>query len=125
MIRHDGRRVSGVDTAAGSIEAEYVINCGGMWGRQLAALAGVHVPLQALAHYYVVTEAIPGLARGLPTIKSSDDWMYVKNEGDGLMVGFLRTRQPPVAVVGTSPTSRPSCNFPTTGITSDRSTRSP
>ena len=49
----------------------------------------MHVPLQALAHYYVVTEAIPGLARGLPTIKSSDDWMYVKNEGDGLMVGFF------------------------------------
>ncbi len=31
-IRHDGRRVTGVDTTAGSIEAEYVINCGGMWG---------------------------------------------------------------------------------------------
>ena len=88
-IRHDSRRVSGVDTASGSIEAEYVINCGGMWGRQLAAFAGVHVPLQALAHYYVITEAIPGLTRGLPTIKSSDDWIYVKNEGDGLMVGFF------------------------------------
>ena len=88
-IRHDGRRVSGVDTAVGTIEAEYVVNCGGMWGREIAALAGVHVPLQALAHYYVVTEAIPGLGRGLPTIKSSDDWMYVKNEGDGLMVGFF------------------------------------
>ncbi len=88
-IRHDGRRVTGVDADIGSIEAEYVINCGGMWGRELAALAGVQVPLQALAHYYVVTETIPGLARGLPTIKSSDDWMYVKNEGDGLMVGFF------------------------------------
>ena len=88
-IRHDGRRVSGVDTPGGTIEAEYVVNCGGMWGRELAALAGVQIPLQALAHYYVVTEAIPGLARGLPTIKSSDDWLYVKNEGDGLMVGFF------------------------------------
>ncbi|MGZ4761307.1 MAG: FAD-dependent oxidoreductase, partial [Ilumatobacteraceae bacterium] len=88
-IRTDGRRVTGVDTEVGSIEAEYVINCAGMWGRELAAMAGVQVPLQALAHYYVVTEAIPGLARGLPTIKSSDDWMYVKNEGDGLMVGFF------------------------------------
>ena len=52
-------------------------------------MAGVQVPLQALAHYYVITEAIPGLARGLPTIKSSDEWTYVKNEGDGLMVGFF------------------------------------
>ena len=64
-IRHHRRRVTGVDTAIGSIEAEYVINCGGMWGRELAALAGVQVPLQAMAHYYVITEAIPGLARGL------------------------------------------------------------
>ena len=84
-------------TAVGSEEStrgrigrgEYVINCGGMWGRQLGALAGVYVPLQALAHYYVITEAIPGLARGLPTIKSCDEWIYVKNEGDGLMVGFF------------------------------------
>jgi glycine cleavage system T protein len=88
-IRSDGRRVTGVETATGAIEAEYVVNCGGMWGREIAAMAGVQVPLQALAHYYVVTEAIAGLARGLPTIKSSDEYTYVKNEGDGLMVGFF------------------------------------
>lgn len=88
-ISHRGGVVTGVDTAMGSIEAEYVINCGGLWGRQIAALAGVQVPLQAMAHYYVITEAIPGLTRGLPTVKSSDEWIYVKNEGDGLMVGFF------------------------------------
>ena len=88
-IRRDGTRVTGVETGNGVVECEYVVDCGGMWGREIAAMAGVEVPLQALAHYYVVTEAIPGLPRGLPTIKSSDDWMYVKNEGDGLMVGFF------------------------------------
>jgi 4-methylaminobutanoate oxidase (formaldehyde-forming) len=88
-IRRDGTRVTGVEHGGSVIECEYVVDCGGMWGREIAALAGVQVPLQALAHYYVITEAIPGLARGLPTIKSSDDWMYVKNEGDGLMVGFF------------------------------------
>jgi len=88
-IRRDGTRVTGVEAGGSVIECEYVVDCGGMWGREIAALAGVQVPLQALAHYYVITEAIPGLARGLPTIKSSDDWMYVKNEGDGLMVGFF------------------------------------
>jgi glycine cleavage system T protein len=88
-IRHNGRRVTGVNTADGSIEAEYVVNCAGMWGRDIAGLADVQVPLQAMAHYYVVTEAITGLPRGLPSVKSSDDWIYVKNEGDGLMVGFF------------------------------------
>ena len=99
-IRHDGRRVTGVETTSGSIEAEYVINCAGMWGREIGALAGVQVPLQALAHYYVITGAIPGLARGLPTIKSSDDWMYVKNEGDGLMVGFFEPGSHPWQSMG-------------------------
>ena len=88
-VRHHGGRVQGVETTHGKIDAEYIVNCAGMWGREFAAMAGVHVPLQALAHYYVITEAIPGLGRGLPTIKSSDEWSYIKNEGDGLMVGFF------------------------------------
>jgi hypothetical protein len=41
-----------------------------MWGREFGALAGVGIPLQALAHYYVITEPIPGLPPGLPTIKT-------------------------------------------------------
>ncbi len=88
-VLHHGGVVQGVETTFGPIEAEYVVNCAGMWGREMAAMAGVQVPLQALAHYYVITEAIPGLGRGLPTIKSSDEWSYIKNEGDGLMVGFF------------------------------------
>lgn len=85
----EGRRVTGVRTEAGVIETEHVVNCTGMWGRQFGRASGVDLPLQALTHYYVVTEAITGLARDLPTVKSSDDWSYVKNEGDGLMVGFF------------------------------------
>ncbi len=88
VARRDGR-VSGVSTQNGEIEAEYVVNATGMWGREFGARAGVRVPLQALAHYYVVTEAIPGLPAGLPTIKSAPDHAYVKNEGAGLMVGFF------------------------------------
>ena len=85
----EGRRVVGVRTEAGVIETDHVVNCTGMWGRQFGQQAGVDLPLQALTHYYVVTEAIPGLGRDLPTVKSSDEWSYVKNEGDGLMVGFF------------------------------------
>jgi glycine cleavage system aminomethyltransferase T/glycine/D-amino acid oxidase-like deaminating enzyme len=88
IIRRDGR-VAGVRTADGDIEAEYVVAATGMWGRETGALAGVAVPLQALAHYYVITEAIPGLPRGLPTIKTAPDYAYVRNEGAGLMVGFF------------------------------------
>ena len=60
VTRHDGR-VTGVTTEHGDIEAEYVVATAGMWGREFGALAGVGIPLQALAHYYVITEPIPGL----------------------------------------------------------------
>ena len=88
-VRRRGNQLTGVSTTAGDIEAEYVVNTTGMWGREFGALAGVQVPLQALAHYYIVTEPIPGLPPGLPTIKTAPEYAYVKNEGAGLMVGFF------------------------------------
>lgn len=84
-----GGRVTGVRTDQGDIDAEYVVNATGMWGREFGQLAGVRVPLQALAHYYIVTDAIEGLQRNLPTIKSADDCAYVKDEAGALMVGFF------------------------------------
>lgn len=88
-VVRDGRRVAGVETSKGFIAAEVVVNATGMWGRQFGRMAGVNVPLQALAHYYVVTESIPGLQRNLPTIKSGDDCSYVKDEAGALLVGFF------------------------------------
>ena len=88
-VTTEAGRVTGVTTSHGHIEAEYVVNAAGMWGREVAEKAGVAVPLQALAHYYVVTEAIPDLPRNLPTIKSGDDYAYVKDEAGALMVGFF------------------------------------
>lgn len=85
----EGGRVTGVRTDRGDIEADFVVNATGMWGREFGEVAGVRVPLQALAHYYIVTEAIEGLQRNLPTIKSADDCSYVKDEAGALMVGFF------------------------------------
>ena len=99
VTRRDGR-VTGVTTEHGDIEAEYVVAAAGMWGREFGALAGVGIPLQALAHYYVITEPIPGLPPGLPTIKTAPDFAYVKNEGAGLMVGFFEPGSYPWASRG-------------------------
>ncbi len=85
----EGGRAVGVRTPSGDVAAEYVVNCTGMWGRQVGAMAGVQHPLQALAHYYVVTDKIDGLPAGMPTIKSGDDWSYVKDDAGSLMVGFF------------------------------------
>lgn len=97
-------RVSGVRTADGQeVETEYVVNCTGMWGRELAARAGVHLPLQALHHYYVITDEVPDLPRDMPTIKSPDDYSYVKDEAGKLMVGFFEPGSTPWAARGIPP----------------------
>ncbi|MHA3700687.1 GcvT family protein [Jatrophihabitans sp. YIM 134969] len=96
----DNGRVTGIRTDRGDIEAEYVVNATGMWGREFGAKAGVDVPLQALAHYYIVTEAIPGLQRNLPTVKSGDEYSYVKDEAGALMVGFFEPGSYPWASDG-------------------------
>jgi 4-methylaminobutanoate oxidase (formaldehyde-forming) len=88
-IKTKAGKVTGVVTSSGDIEAEYVVNATGMWGREVGELAGVEIPLQALAHYYIVTEGIENLPRNLPTIKSADDCSYVKDEAGALLVGFF------------------------------------
>jgi 4-methylaminobutanoate oxidase (formaldehyde-forming) len=99
VLLSEGRAV-GVRTAAGDVEAEHVVNCTGMWGREVAARSGVRLPLQALHHYYVVTEDVPDLPADMPTLKSGDDWSYVKDDAGKLMVGFFEPGSGPWASKG-------------------------
>jgi 4-methylaminobutanoate oxidase (formaldehyde-forming) len=87
--------VTGVRTDTGVIETEVVVNCTGMWARQFAATSGVRLPLQALHHYYLITDTIPDLPADMPTIKSGDDCSYVKDETGKLMVGFFEPGSSP------------------------------
>src|SRR2546421_3249803 len=64
-IAQDRGRVTGVVTERGPITAEVVVNCAGMWGREVGRMAGVSLPLQACEHFYIVTEQVPGLSRQL------------------------------------------------------------
>ena len=83
------RRLDAHD-AKGSIRAETVVNAAGQWSRQVARLAGVELPIVPLQHHYVVTEPLPevaALARELPVLRDPDASFYVRQEGDGLLVG--------------------------------------
>ena len=88
-VRTRHGRVDGVTTDRGDIEAEFVVNCTGMWGREFGALAGARLPLQAAAHYYIVTDVIPDLPQDMPTLKGPDEWTYVKDDAGKLLVGFF------------------------------------
>ena len=88
-INKERGRVTGVVTDKGTIEAEYIINCGGMWGRELGKMAGVNVPLHAAEHYYLITEPIQGLGRDLPIVEDPDLFAYYRDEMGGLMLGMF------------------------------------
>ncbi|WP_052546150.1 GcvT family protein [Enhygromyxa salina] len=81
--------VTGVDTDHGHIEAEVVVNCAGMWARQLAARSGVNVPLQSAEHYYLITEPIPELSSTWPVLEDPGSYGYFREEGGGLMIGLF------------------------------------
>jgi len=88
ITRKDGR-VTGVVTDGGAIEAEYVVNCAGLWGREVGAMAGVSVPLQAIEHAYLITEPFEGVSRDLPIFEDPDRFAYYREEVGGLMVGLF------------------------------------
>jgi 4-methylaminobutanoate oxidase (formaldehyde-forming) len=82
-----GDRIAAVVTTAGRIACETVVNCAGMWAREIGAMAGVGVPLQPVKHQYIVTEKIDGLTPGLPTLRDPDRRTYFKEEVGGLVMG--------------------------------------
>jgi glycine cleavage system aminomethyltransferase T/glycine/D-amino acid oxidase-like deaminating enzyme len=88
-IDHADGRVTGVTTSRGSIEAEYVINCAGMWAKQVGALAGVTVPLQACEHAYLISEPFEGVSPDLPIFEDPGRYAYYREETGGLMVGLF------------------------------------
>ncbi|HEX2810722.1 MAG TPA: FAD-dependent oxidoreductase [Kineosporiaceae bacterium] len=87
----------GVET---QIEAEYVVNCAGMWARELAARSGVSVPLQAAEHYYLITDRIDGISADLPVLEDPANYGYYREETGGLMVGLFEGVAAPWKVDG-------------------------
>ncbi|WP_417416541.1 GcvT family protein [Hoeflea sp.] len=100
----DGR-VTGVDwqqgEETGSIAADMVVNCGGMWGRDLAAQSGVTLPLHACEHFYIVTEAIEGLPR-LPVLRVPDECAYYKEDAGKMLLGAFEPVAKPWGMGGIS-----------------------
>jgi len=84
----EGGKVTGVRTEQGTITADVVVNCGGMWARDLGRKNCVGVPLHACEHYYLVTEPIPNLPSDLPVLRSYCDGTYWKEDAGKLLFGF-------------------------------------
>jgi dimethylglycine dehydrogenase len=79
-----------VRTPGGDIATDWVVNAAGLWGREVARLAGIELPLQPTEHQYFVTETIAeisGMDRRLPSVADRDGEYYLRQEGQGLLIG--------------------------------------
>ena len=99
-IKQEHGRVTGVITNQGEIKAEYVVNCAGMWARQVGQLAGVNVPLHAAEHYYLITEPIEGVTADYPVMSDLDRFAYYREETGGLLLGLFEPVSAPWGMGG-------------------------
>jgi glycine cleavage system aminomethyltransferase T/glycine/D-amino acid oxidase-like deaminating enzyme len=82
--------VRGVRLETGeTVESEYVVNCTGMWARELAERSGVVIPNQAAEHYYLITDTIEGIDPDGPIFEDPASYGYYREEGGGMMVGLF------------------------------------
>src|ERR1700744_2601288 len=90
-------RVRGVKTEWGDIEAEVVVNAGGMYAAEIGRLAGVRVPIIPFAHEYLVTQPFRERTAGehLPTLRDPDNLIYFREEGAGLIMGGYERESAP------------------------------
>ncbi|MEL7257956.1 MAG: FAD-dependent oxidoreductase [Pseudomonadota bacterium] len=83
-----------VITERGTIHAEHVVNAGGLWAREVGAMAGVYVPIYPMEHQYLVTEEVPEIAEIIdageehPHVMDPAGESYLRQEGRGLCIGF-------------------------------------
>ncbi len=98
-----GGRVTGVTwqrgDETGHIAADMVVNCGGMWGRDLAASSGVTLPLHACEHFYIVTDSIPGLTR-MPVLRVPDECAYYKEHAGKILLDAFKPVAKPWGMTG-------------------------
>jgi 4-methylaminobutanoate oxidase (formaldehyde-forming) len=93
-------RVTGVRTEQGDIAAEVVVNCAGMWGREVGLMAGVNVPLHACEHFYAITEPVANMPAGLPVLRDPDSCTYFKEDAGKILFGAFEPRAKPWGMDG-------------------------
>ena len=93
-----------VTTARGTVIAEHVVNCGGLWAREVGHMAGLHIPVQPMEHHYLLTERIDEVAAAEKRLPCGIDYeanVYFRQERDGMLLGTYEPKGTPWKVDGT------------------------
>jgi len=83
-----------VVTEQGTIRAEHVVNCGGLWAREVGRMVGLELPVLAMEHHYILTEDMPEIAeinkstgKELIHVIDFSGEIYTRQERGGLLLG--------------------------------------
>lgn len=87
-----------VTTPGGTIDCQTLVLACGLWTRELAARLGAVVPLNPCEHFYVVTEALDIATPGLPVLRDTDGYVYVKEDAGKLLVGAFEPKAKPLSL---------------------------
>ncbi len=103
-ISRRGSRVTGVqwhaqDGDTGEIACDMIVNCAGMWARDVGKMAGVNVPLHACEHYYIVTDNVPDLGH-FPVLRVPDEYAYYKEDAGKILLGMFEPKAKPWGMDG-------------------------
>ena len=95
-----------VVTEKGNIHAEYRVNAGGLWAREVGRMANIHLPVVPMEHHYLITEEIEQIANlpeghRLPHCIDFDANIYLRQENTGMLLGTYEPRSTPWSLDGT------------------------
>lgn len=90
----DGR-VLAVETGRGTVATDKVLLAGGMWSHRFALRYGLTVPLHAVEHFYILTEAVPDLSPKIPILNIIEERTYWKEDAGKLLIGAFEAKGKP------------------------------
>lgn len=93
-----------VETPNGMINAEHIVNCGGLWAREVGHMQGVNLPVQPMEHHYLITDKIDEVANHPTRLPAGIDYeanIYFRQERQGMLLGTYEPKGTPWKVGGT------------------------
>ncbi|RWE85608.1 FAD-dependent oxidoreductase [Mesorhizobium sp.] len=97
-----------VVTEQGTVKAEHVVNCGGLWAREIGRMVGVELPLLAMEHMYLLTEPMPEVeefnkstGREMIGVMDFKGEIYTRQERNGILLGTYEKACKPWSPINT------------------------
>jgi dimethylglycine dehydrogenase len=92
-----------VTTPKGNINAEIIVNCAGLWARELGHMQGINIPVQPMEHHYLITDKIQAVIDHPTRLPAGIDYeanIYFRQEGQGMLLGTYEPTSTPWKVDG-------------------------